>query len=220
MEEKSKEKQNIVILDNKDPNHRSRIILNVPYQPFNRYWGHEGDKRLWVPLESAVNFNFVALVQRIRKYLKDKNPKITNDEIRDKTAKSLLKFTLNKQSFDYTYITYKLGGDRWYIICPKCGVKTIRLFLPDSTDREKLYLCRWCHKLKPLSLIFSTNPHYKGLVKPLKELENIKAKLLKKTVKSKDVESLLDRYEELQDYLAKSPEYRLWKFKREHGKYF
>lgn len=220
MKKNSEEKKEIVILDNNDPNRRSRIILNVPYHPYNRYWAHEGDKRLWLPLESAVSFRFSTLVQKLKTYLKNKYPEITNSEITEKISKSLLKFSINNQYFDYTYIVPKMGGERWYILCPKCNKKALKLFLPESLDREKLYLCRWCHKLKPLSLIFSRNPHYKGLVKPLKELEDIKDKLLKKTVQSRDVEALLDRYDELQEYLSKSIEYRLWKFKREHGKFF
>jgi len=220
VEKNSKDKKPIVILDNKDPRRRSRIILNVPYHPYNRYWAHEGDRRPWLPLESAVSFKFTTLTQKLRTYLKNKYPDITQEEITKKISRSLLKFSINDQYFDYTYISPNIGGDRWYILCPKCGKKALRLFLPDSIDREKLYLCRWCHKLKPLSLIFYHNPHYKGLVKPLKELENIKEKLLKKTVNSKDVEALLNRYDELQEYLSSSIEYRLWKFKREHGKYF
>jgi hypothetical protein len=143
---------------------------------------------------------------------------IIPEEINIKIGLNLEIFTLNGQTFQYTSIPNKLGGVRWFVLCPKCGQRSLKLYFPKGLDREQLYLCKNCHMLKPSSLLLGNQKKYRNVAKPLKRLEQIKKKLLRKKLKAKEAEELLEEYDKIEKKLADSPEYRLWVFKREHGR--
>jgi|WetSurMetagenome_2_1015567.scaffolds.fasta_scaffold392899_2 hypothetical protein len=176
------------------------------------------DKRKWAATESCVSFNFNNLLKKVKQQIKAEYPKATNEEINERIGRSLLLFTINEQTFKYLAIPNTLGGLRWFVCCPKCGKRSLRLFLPKNKDREPLYLCKDCHKLKPTSLLSGGCKKYKRVTRPLKRLEVITKKLLRKKISASEAEKLLEEYDRIEKKLADSPEYRLWKFKKEHGR--
>jgi hypothetical protein len=175
------------------------------------------DNRRWLSLESANIFNFNNLVVKVKKNLQEKYPDIKGAEYIDLIHKTLNTFRLNNQKFEYNYIKNGFGY-KWFIQCPKCDKPSFKLYLPvKAKDREQLYLCRMCHKLKHASLLLANSKRYKKVVKPLKQLERIRAQLLKRNHTNDRTKELLDEYERIEKELASSPEYRLWKFQKEHG---
>jgi hypothetical protein len=176
------------------------------------------DRRKYIATESAVAFNFLNLVKKIRAHLKELFPNASGDALTVKIGISLNEFTINNQLFKYTSLPNGFGGSRWYVLCPRCGKRSSKLYLPKARDREPLYLCNVCHKLKPSSLLLGNQKKYKEITKPLKRLESIKKRLLKKTLSTKVAGELLDEYTKLEKQLADTPEYKLWKFKKEHSK--
>lgn len=58
---------------------------------------------------------------------------------------------------------------------------------------------------------------YVKVIKPLRQLEKIRSLLLKKSMTPAKAQPLLDEYRRIEDELAASPEYRLWKFQKEHN---
>ena len=132
--------------------------------------------------------------------------------------KSLKKFTLNNQIFEYSFRKNHLGGYRWYVLCPKCKATCLKLYLPNKfKDREQLYLCKDCHDLKNSSSLLGATNRYKKVVRPLKRLEAIKTALLKRNIQAGTAKDLLLEYEMIERELNASPEYRLWKFQRDHS---
>jgi hypothetical protein len=176
------------------------------------------DKRRWAATEATISFDFNNLVDKVKKHIKAHFSDSSPEEITQRIGINLKVFTINEQLFEYTSIPNKLGGVRWFVLCPKCGRKSQKLYLPKLSNREPLYLCRWCHKLKPSSLLFGNQKKYTEVARPLKRLERIKKRLLKKKLRTKEVAELLEEYDEIEKKLVDSPEYRLWKFKKEHGK--
>lgn len=176
------------------------------------------DKRKWEATESTISFNFCDLVKKVKTHLKKTYPENTPDEINAKIGKSIECFSINEQHFKYTASPNHLGGVRWYVLCPKCGKKSLKLYLPKNKDREPLYLCKSCHKLKPSSMLLGNRKKYKTITRPLKRMELIKKKLLRRRLTPKEAEALLEEYSALEKVLSGSPEYKLWKFKKEHGK--
>lgn len=172
----------------------------------------------WAATESSVSFNFDNLVKKVKEHIKEQFPKLMPDDINIKIGLNLKIFSLNDQTFEYTSVPNNFGGVRWFVLCPKCGKKSHKLYLPKGKDREQRYLCRYCHKLKPSSLLLGKQKKYKNVAKPLKRLEQIKKKLLHKKIKAIEAEELLEEYDRIEKKLADSPEYRLWVFKKEHGR--
>jgi hypothetical protein len=191
--------------------------------------------------ESTTSFVFSELFLNLKKDLKEKYSKLSDEQIKsiypeatEEQLKnknlipeeilykmmciSLKKFTLNDQTFEYSARKNYLGGYRWYVLCPKCKTKCLKLFLPNKyEEKEQLYLCKECHELKNSSLLEGSTKEYKKVLKPLKKLESIKIKLLKKNMRPEKAEELLLEYEKIERELAPSIEYRLWKFKQEHA---
>jgi hypothetical protein len=136
-----------------------------------------------------------------------------------KIKESLKLFSINNQYFEYGAIPNTLGGLRWFILCPKCGKKSLKLFLPKLEDREPLYLCKDCHKLKPNSMLLFNNKKYAHITRPLSRMEKIKKQLLrKKNMNPEELDKLFKEYDRIEQRLITSPEYRLWMFKKEHGR--
>jgi len=203
----TKKANNNAIVDNPSKTYSTHKII----------YGKE-DTRRWIANESAVSFNFNKLVKKIKGHIKKRFPEASPQEITEKIGENLKIFTINNQFFEYSNIPNELGGVRWFVLCPQCKKKSLKLFLPKAIDREQLYLCKTCHKLKPSSMLLGNRKKYKEITRPLKRLEYIKKKLLKKSLSIDEAEKLMEEYEEIEKKLGNSKEYRLWKFKKEHGK--
>jgi hypothetical protein len=175
------------------------------------------DNRKWLPLESAAVLNFNNLITKVKKNLMTRYPDIKGEDFIELIHKSLDTFKINDQSFEFSPIMNGYGII-WYALCPRCKRTSTKLYLPlKARDRENLYLCRSCHKLKHASLLLAKSKRYTKVIKPLKQLEKLRAQLLKRTNSNEKTRELLDQYEMLERELAASPEYRLWKFQKEHG---
>lgn len=176
------------------------------------------DERKWISVESMSCFNFTHLVKKIKGGLKNKYPDASSEEIQKLTGKNLANFKLNEQTFEFETKPNNFGGVRWYVKCPKCGLACTKLYHPTThRDREKLYLCKLCHKLKNASLLMGGSKKYKKVVRPLKQLEKIRSDLMRKNMTPDKAKPLLDEYERLERELSSSAEYRLWKFQKQHG---
>jgi hypothetical protein len=165
--------------------------------------------------ESAKCFSFSNLVNKVKTELKEKHPNIDEETFFDLMSKSLKTFRLNGQVFEYIHQKNYLGGYRWYIECPICKTKSLKLYLPENfQDREQVYACKKCHKLKNTSALMGATSKYQKVVKPLKRLESLKKQLMKKSMKPEKAQVLIDEYERLERSLEASPEYRHWKFQQ------
>lgn len=179
---------------------------------------NERDTRKWAAIESTICFTFNNLRKKLKQYLKKQYPKDSTEMINHKIKESLKLFSINNQVFEYDAIPNTLGGLRWFVLCPKCGRMSLKLFLPKLEDREPLYLCKDCHKLKPSSMLLCNSKKYAHITKPIARMEKIKKLLLKrKNMAPEDVESLFREYDKIEQRLVTSPEYRLWMFKKDQG---
>jgi hypothetical protein len=156
-------------------------------------------------------------MKKVKEELKSIHKYATPDEIKDLIYKNLKTFKLNNQVFDYFCQDNYLGGQRWFVKCPKCGSNCFRLYLPQANSgREQRYLCRVCHRLKNVSALMGATSKYTKVVKPLKNLEKIKKALLKRGITPEKAAPLLDAYDKIEKQLETSAEYRLWKFQQRY----
>jgi len=178
----------------------------------------DADTRKFVAAESATSFDFSTLVNRVKKGLLNKYPDLSGESLKDLMFKNLREFKLNDQHFDFETKPTPLSGIRFFVKCPKCGVPSLKLYLPSSfPDREKLYLCKECHRLKNACRMISRTPLYSKVIKPLRRLERLNELLMEKNLTPEKAQPLLDEYKKIERELAESPEYRLFKFRKEHG---
>jgi len=178
-------------------------------------------KSKYLPVENIISFHFGPLIQNIKKELKERFPDIhtQEDEFARLMLKNLKAFKLNNQSFEYIKVGNYLGGVRWFVSCPKCNKRALKLFLPPkNSDREKRYLCKDCHSLKNTSALMGSTVKYKKVVRPLKQLERIRKVLLRKSMTPAKADPLLAAYERIEAELKDSPEHKLWKLQKEHDK--
>lgn len=174
------------------------------------------DTRKWISAESTICLNFSDLTKKLKANILDRYPDIDTERFADLMSRSLEKFSINKQFFEYTRASNNFGGYRWYINCPECGTPVMKLYLPSGfEDRKQLYLCKKCHRLRNASVILGRSKKYENILKPLKRLETIRNKLTKKGLSAKKAKPLIEEYERIEKELANSPEYRLYKFKKE-----
>ena len=172
----------------------------------------------YVTLESTDCLNFSPIINRLKKDIKKKLPGITEEAFLIKMKASLKSFTLNGQTFEYYARPNHLGGVRWYIHCPKCGRKCLKLYLPSQNKQcEQKYFCKDCHNLKNASSLFGSSKKYQEVIKPLKRLHKIKSMLLKKTITTEKAQPLMEEYKRIERELLSSPVYNLYKFQKEHG---
>jgi superfamily II helicase len=171
----------------------------------------------YLAIETAACYNFAPLILKIKEEHKNKHPDATPEEFKALMYKSLKSFTINNQVFEYECQDNYLGGSRWYVLCPKCGRKGFKFYLPkDGLNREQKYLCKKCHRLKNASALMGASKKYRKVVRPLKSLEKIKRALLKKGISPDKAAPLLDAYEKIEKELETSSEYRLWKFQQKY----
>lgn len=178
----------------------------------------ESKNKRYGSVESTTCFSFDDLLKRVKKDIKEKYPDINNEEFHDLIYKSMKSFKLNNQTFDYMSKESNLGGKRWYVKCPECGKPCLKLYLPTQhKDREQIYKCQVCHRLKNMSVLLGASSKYKKVVKPMKQLERLRSQILKKSMTPAKAAPLLEEYERIEKELSSSPEYRLWKFQKKHG---
>lgn len=176
------------------------------------------EKAKYRSAESATCFTFTELSTRVKEEIKKKYPDIDEEDLRKRMLQSLKKFTINDQTFEYVYYPNHLGGYRWYVLCPKCRTRCLKLYLPSKyPEREQQYYCKECHRLKNSSSLLGATKKYQKVVRPLKRLDAIKAKLLKRGTTPERAKKLLEEYDRIERELKASPEYKLWEFRRKHG---
>ena len=166
--------------------------------------------------ERCTSISVNVLKRSIRSAILKKLPGLSKEELCSFMLDELKKVTVNDQYFDYNPTDNHLGGIRWYFVCPKCGGNAGKLFLPPPEDmkREKIYACRRCHKIRHISS--GQSVMYKTVVKPLRRLKEIEDKIKRGHLKKTKIIALLDEYEEIENKLKASPNYRLYSFKKSH----
>ena len=195
----------------------------------------------YLPAESTTSFCFAELIIKIKREVKgsfnlltkdqkkEQYPQMTEDQIKSRSMpedilhelmlRSLKRFTINDQTFDYRSFKNNLGGFRWFVLCPKCGSYSLKLYLPNKfKERDQRYLCKSCHNLKNASSLLGATKRYKVVIRPIKRLEIIKSILLKKNMNSEKAKPLLEEYEKIERELKDAPEYKLWKFQEKFNK--
>jgi len=170
-------------------------------------------------VEKCSSININSLQKTIKKLIKRDYPDSSIEEVYTHSLEHLSKFTVNDQLFEYEALKNHLGGHRWFFLCPKCGNRASKLFLPPegTGNREKRYLCKTCHKLKNQSALQGQNNMYRKVTKPLKRMKEIQDKINRGHLKSEKVQELLDEHDTLEQGLKDSPEYRLFMFKKKHN---
>lgn len=171
-------------------------------------------------LEQCSMINISRLQKAIRKNIDVNYPDSNDEEIKSITESELDKFTANGQKFEYASIENVLGGHRWFFLCPKCKNRVSKLWLPPegATKYEHKYFCRYCHNIKNQSTVMGQSKVYKKVIRPLKRMKEIEAKLERGYLKTDYVEKLLDEYDALEKEAKSCPEYRIYAFKKRMGK--
>ena len=182
-------------------------------------------KRRYSAVESAHCLKVQNLVSRIKEHLiandsevpveqKDRKNGSKNASILiEKIGNELEKFEVDGQKFKFTSRPNKLGGVRWYTICPKCGKVSLKLYKPvKEKSKEQKYYCKSCHNLKSLSALHGPTKMYKEVLKPLKRLEKLKSELDKRYLTEDRKKALLDEYDSIVKTLSMSTEYRHYKY--------
>lgn len=172
-----------------------------------------------VTVENCSTIDIHILQTSIAKMIKKDFPDSTIDETYQITLQELKKFTANGQTFEYTSMKNFLGGYRWFIICPKCKTRCHKLLLPPPgcLNKESKYFCKNCHRLKNQSSLMSANTLYKKVTRPLKRMKEIEDKVAKGHLRMELVQSLLNEYEQLENLLKNTNEYRVYSFKKKHN---
>ena len=173
-------------------------------------------KRIYEYTEGAVCLDIARLVHKIKDKLKAKYGKLEMKEETDLVNKSLELFKSKGQAFKFAQQLNRVGGFRWYFLCPVCGSRRSKLWYPEGIPgRSQIYACTECHKLKPMGILSPDSKKYKEIVKPLRRLESLKKKLLKMplTDNPKAVK-YIEEYDRIEEELETSAVYKLWKYQQ------
>lgn len=171
-----------------------------------------------IALENCLSICVGKLQKAIRKTINRDYPESTEEEIHNFTERDLLSFTINNQTFKYTSLKNRLGGHRWFFLCPKCGRRVSKLFMPpENYGLVKQYQCKECHGLRNQSAIMGQNKFYRRVTRPLKRMKDLEDRLARGHLNSDKIQELLNEYDALEKELKSSPEYRLYQFKRRRG---
>jgi hypothetical protein len=172
-----------------------------------------------VSVESTTSLDFVNLVRKVKRDIRTKFPDDSEEQYNKRIYDSLKTLKINEQTFEYESEHIHLGGVRWYVLCPQCGKRCLKLYLPNKfPGKVQKFLCVACHGLKHASLLVGSTAKYKEVIKPLKRLEKLRGMLLKSNMTSEKALPYLEEYEKIEKNLSNSPAYKLWKFKLEHDK--
>jgi len=170
-------------------------------------------------LENCSSINISALQKTIRKNIDKDYPESSEEEIFSITNAELDKFSINNQKFKYSSMKNRLGGYRWFFLCPQCSSRVNKLWIPPrGSGLTQKYFCKNCHGLKNQSVIMGQNKIYKKVIRPLKRMKEIEAKLEAGYLRNNIVENLLNEYDQLEKKMKNCPEYRLYIFKKRRGK--
>lgn len=172
-----------------------------------------------VTVETCTQLRINDLQKKVRKILATEYPSITEEQVYNITYAEFRKFVINDQTFDFKGQRNYLGGYRWYFVCPKCGNNANKLLMPPqwATNKTKQYWCKTCHGIKNQSVVMGQSSMYQKVTKPLKRMRDIEDKVAAGHIGMEKVQELLDEYERIEHEMEKSPEYRLYMFKKKHG---
>jgi len=170
-------------------------------------------------VENCTSININNLQKTIKKTIKKDYMDPSTEETYQYVLKELEKFSVNGQVFKYSSKNSYLGGHRWFFLCPHCDKPSNKLFLPPEscTDRERLYLCKVCHRLKNQSALVGQNNMYKKVTRPIRKMKEIEEKIARGHLKAEKVQELLNEHEKMENELKNCPEYRLYVFKKKHN---
>jgi len=171
-----------------------------------------------IALENCNSICVGKLQKAIRKTIRRDYPDASDEEVFQYTEKDLAAFTCNNQTFKFTSLKNKLGGYRWFFLCPHCGQRVSKLFLPpEPYGMVREYWCKTCHGLRNQSAILGQNKYYRTITRPLKRMKEIEERIARGHLSGDKTQELLNEYDTLEKDLKGSPEYRLYQFKRRHG---
>jgi len=184
----------------------------------------EPTSRKYSSTESASCINISAVIKKVKKHILFSDPDIphtlegrairSSELLTQKMEDAMKEFDLNGQRFDFIHSPNHLGGTRWYVVCPGCKEKFLKLYKPVlESGKEQKFKCAECHLLKSPSALFGPTPKYREVIKPLRRMDKIK-ELIKTNRKLTDPQTsaLLDEYEALKAGLESSVIYRRIKF--------
>lgn len=168
-------------------------------------------------VESCTSISIHSLQKTIKRLIHKNYVDPSPEDVYHHTNEELRKFQVNGQTFTYQVMKNYLGGHRWFFECPRCSKKSSKLFLPPVfSNREQLYLCKNCHRLKNQSAIAGQNNIYRKVTRPLKKMKEIENKIARGHIRGEKIQELLNEYDRLETELKGSPEYRLYSFKKKH----
>jgi phage terminase large subunit GpA-like protein len=167
----------------------------------------------YASIESAHCLKVQNIVNAIKTSVVKKNPDVSSDKVQQIVNAQIPKFSINSQSFEFSSTDNHLGGKRWYIHCPKCGKKSLKLYKPE--DKEQ-YLCKSCHNLKSPSSLHGPTKMYQEVIRPLRRMKKIK-EMLDRPISSKKAAALVKEYDKLEKELNNSDQYEIWKFREKNN---
>jgi hypothetical protein len=169
-------------------------------------------------VEQCTCLNVSNLQGTIRKIANREDEEMSEQELFDFTKSELEKFTIDGNHFKFDHMKNVLGGYRWFFLCDKCGKRSVKLFLPpENCGLEHRYLCKECHKLKNESVVKANNTLYKKVIRPLKRLREIEAKLERGHLTAEKTDELMNEYDAIEKEMKSTREYRLYAFKKKRG---
>ena len=169
--------------------------------------------------EQCSVISISTLQKKIRKVIDQDKPESSDEEIFKFTEEELNKFQVNGQKFSYTFMKAWLGGYRWFFTCEKCKERVQKLFLPPEVykEYEHKYLCKTCHNLCNESVVKANKPIYRKVIRPLKRLQEIETMLEKGHLRENKIEELLNEYDQIEQEMKNTLEYRQYVFKKKRG---
>ncbi len=158
-------------------------------------------------IETAKCISINKLVKNTKESIL-KNPtykEFSIEEIYKITLDRLNSITIEGQNFQFESVPNRLGGYRWFVKCPDCGKKVLKLY---TTKDKNQYLCKECQNLKSPSSLYGSTTRYKEVIKPMLKMEKIKEKLKTSKISERKTNDLLDEYDRLNNKWKSSTLYR------------
>jgi hypothetical protein len=168
-------------------------------------------------IENSYQFLVKPLIDKVKKDILLNNPSICQEDLKAQIISLATEIDVHGQKLNFVPAVNHLGGYRWFALCPKCGTRVIKLFLPqEAFQKDSRYLCKACHGLKNTSEVYGASTVYTKVLRPLKKLEKIKKQLDSSRVMArKNFAGMVEEYEMLKKTLTESPEYKLYKIRLE-----
>lgn len=173
-------------------------------------------KSKYSSVESAHCLKVQNIVNAIKNSALEKDPSLSADDLQAIVKSQILNFQINQQKFKFSSSENHLGGHRWYMHCPECGKKSLKLYKPEESEEKDVYLCKECHNLKSPSSLHGPTKMYREVIRPLRRMKKIR-ELLDRPISSKKATSLVEEYEALEKHLKSSDQYKIYKFKVRNG---